>query len=231
LQCSDRAARRERHHRSWRLGHGLLPARRLMCCVGPTHPWHPPCGTCTAMRVEIFSTCAQSCDGDAATFARRVAQMISSSIASGPSRGSRTSWPRRMDGEVPAGIVPSEGVAENPSGSKRARRFCAHVGSSMTTKYVQVRFGPANILMLWTRLPYQGATAKAVPPPVWAGHALWWCRRQAGRACCPPSNTPVRRCRRRRCAQTRRSAQQIEASLQRAAGRYSLVCPVLTALG
>src|ERR1051326_5503226 len=41
LQCSDRAARRERHHRSWRWGHGRLPARRLRCCVGPTRPLAP----------------------------------------------------------------------------------------------------------------------------------------------------------------------------------------------
>src|SRR5207302_3849546 len=53
---------------------GCLPGASRAASGRPT-PWHPPCSTCTAMSVEIFSTCPQSCDGDAATFARRVAQV------------------------------------------------------------------------------------------------------------------------------------------------------------
>ena len=57
-----------------------LGPRAAACSVasraasGRPTPWHPPCSTCTTMSVEIFPTCPQSCDGDAATFARRVAQ-------------------------------------------------------------------------------------------------------------------------------------------------------------
>src|SRR5437764_10816101 len=48
LQCSDRAARKEQHHRSWRWGHGPLPARSPHVLRRA----EPPHGTLHAARAQ-----------------------------------------------------------------------------------------------------------------------------------------------------------------------------------